>query len=85
MEGSIKSTIESLSKSLNFVIGNYYVLAGDNVSCKGQPFFINGCDDGLTAFQDKSQDYPFGKGKGLPGRVWASGTYEWCPNVQKFP
>lgn len=82
---NLASTIESLCKSCNFVIGNYYIMSGDQVTCKSQPFFINGTGDGLTAFQDKSQGFPFGKGKGLPGRVWASNGHEWCPNVQNLP
>jgi hypothetical protein len=50
MEGSIKTVIETLCKSCKFVLGNYYKVDGDKVSCKGQPFFINGTGDGLTAF-----------------------------------
>ena len=62
-------------------MGNFYCPddKGEVVSCAGQFFYI--VDKNMTKFQQKSTKYPFMKGYGLPGRVWDSKNYEWCPNV----
>jgi len=77
----ISKIIEKVCKEYDFLIGNYYKKMGDYVSCKDQPYFINGESKNLIEFQEKSQQYPFKCGSGLPGRVWLSLKFEWCSNV----
>jgi len=77
----ISKIIEKVCKEYDFLIGNYYKKVGEVVSCRDQPYFINGENDGLVEFQKKSQNYPFKFAQGLPGRVWSSMKYEWCSNV----
>jgi len=46
----IKKTLEKVCKDYNFLIGNYYINNGIELSCRDQPFFINGQDKGLIEF-----------------------------------
>jgi len=47
----IAKTLEYICKEYNFLIGNYYKNSdGSELSCRKQPFYINGEGKGLIEF-----------------------------------
>ena len=68
----------------NVMYANFFSSTGqDTLECKASsPCFC--ANDNARQFKIASEQVQFKKGAGIIGRVWETGCYEWCQNVQSY-
>ena len=81
-DDKMTAALKKICTENGFAIGIAWKVSGDTLVSAGTPFFV--ADDKLLAFKTKSETFKFASGKGLPGRVWASGKFEFKDDVQTF-
>ena len=79
---ALQNVIAKIVKEKSFALGLAWAPHGDTLTCAGTPFF--GADPKVNGFKHKSEEFKLGKGKGLPGRVWANKKAEFKDDVQTF-
>jgi PAS domain S-box-containing protein len=84
LERTQNRIIETLGKGLEWEMGEWWTLdKSAKVLRRSQVWHLPSTEfrDFITA----SEKMTFEKGEGLPGRVWASGRSEWCPDIAADP
>jgi len=88
MESSpIMQVFEHVLEKHGFQYALFYKVDGEKLTHAGQEHFVKPGTDGanFTKFAAESEKHDFVKGKGAPGRVWETKTFEWTDNVQNLP
>ena len=81
---------ESLQKCLNVVceltgwhVGHVYLPAGDGANLEPARIWYPSDEQAHAEFREVTEQTPFARGVGLPGRIWESGEPAWIVDVQK--
>ncbi|MDS0474663.1 GAF domain-containing protein [Natrinema sp. 1APR25-10V2] len=76
----LTNALRLLGESMNWVYGEAWVPNEDTDQITWEAAWEADTDD-LKDFREVSTETTFEKGKGLVGRVWETGEYEWIPDV----
>jgi PAS domain S-box-containing protein len=83
VEDAVPRVLEALCVTLEWDLGIFWSVDADGVLRPSASWGVPEVADG--GFEEASARMRFGRGEGLPGRVWESGEAEWIADVTRHP
>lgn len=76
----LAATLRLIGESMDWVYSEAWIPTADRDGIEWDSWW-EAADVDFSIFREASADMGFESGKGLVGRVWQTGEYEWIPNV----